>query len=152
MCLMEFKRVRNWFATWKFKSTLLCQVTDDLIHWVLTHWGRVTHICVKKRTIIGSDNGLSPSRRQTIIRTNVGILLIGPSGTIFSEKLIEIHTFSFTKMHLKMSSGKRRLCFLGLNVQTEPDVLFSQSSKYPSEQEHFISWEWCFYYLICICC
>ena len=27
--------------------------------WVLTHWGRVTHICVSKLTIIGSDNGLS---------------------------------------------------------------------------------------------
>ena len=25
----------------------------------LTHWGRVTHICVGKLTIIGSDNGLS---------------------------------------------------------------------------------------------
>ena len=27
----------------------------------LTHWGRVTHICVSKLTIIGSDNGLSPA-------------------------------------------------------------------------------------------
>ena len=32
----------------------------------LTHWGRVTHICVSKLIIIGSDNGLSPSRRQAI--------------------------------------------------------------------------------------
>ena len=36
----------------------------------LTHWGRATHICVSKLTIIGSDNGLSPSRRQPIIWTN----------------------------------------------------------------------------------
>ena len=36
----------------------------------LTHWGRVTHICVSDLTIIGSDNGLSPGRRQAIIRTN----------------------------------------------------------------------------------
>ena len=28
----------------------------------LTHWGRVTHICVGKLTIIGSDNDLSPSQ------------------------------------------------------------------------------------------
>ena len=35
----------------------------------LTHWGRVTHICVNKLTIIDSDNGLSPSRRQAIIWT-----------------------------------------------------------------------------------
>ena len=51
----------------------------------LTHWGRVTHICVGKLTIIGSDNGLSPERRQAIIWTNAGILLIGSLGTNFSE-------------------------------------------------------------------
>ena len=28
----------------------------------LAHWGRVTHICVNKLAIIGSDNGLSPDR------------------------------------------------------------------------------------------
>ena len=54
------------------------------------HWGRVTHICVNKLTIIGSNNGLSPGRRQALIWTNAGILLIGPLGTNFSEILIEI--------------------------------------------------------------
>ena len=29
-------------------------------------------------TIFGLDNGLSPSRRQAIVWTNAGILLIGP--------------------------------------------------------------------------
>ena len=82
----------------------------------LTNWGRVTHICVSNLTIIGSDNGLSPGRRQAIIWTNAGILLIGPLGTNFNEILIEIHTFSFKKMHLKMSSGKWRTFCLGLNV------------------------------------
>ena len=57
---------------------------------VLTHWGRVTHICVSKLIIIGSDNGFAPTRRQAIIWTNAGILLIGPLGTNFSEILIEI--------------------------------------------------------------
>ena len=52
---------------------------------VLTHWGRVTHTCVSKLTIIGSDNGLSPDRRQATIWTNAGILLIGPLGTNFSK-------------------------------------------------------------------
>ena len=33
----------------------------------LTPWGRVTHIWVDNLTIIGSDNGLSPGRRQAII-------------------------------------------------------------------------------------
>ena len=88
-------------------------------HYKLTHWGRVTHICVGKLTIIGSDNGLSPDRRQAIIWTNAGILSIGPLGTKLSEKLIEIHMFSFKKMHLKMSSGKWRLFGLGLNELME---------------------------------
>ena len=81
----------------------------------LTHWGRVTHICVGKITIIGSDNGLSPCQRQAIIWTNAGILLIGPLGTNFSEILIGIQTFSFKKLHLKTSSAKWRLFCLGLN-------------------------------------
>ena len=34
---------------------------------ILTHWGRVTHICVNKLSILGSHNGLSPGRRQAII-------------------------------------------------------------------------------------
>ena len=82
----------------------------------LTHWGRATHICVSKLTIIGSDNGLSPGRRQAIIWTNAGILSIGPLGTIFSEIVIGIHTFSFGKMHLKMSSAKWWPFCLGPNV------------------------------------
>ena len=54
----------------------------------LTHWGRATYICVSKLTIIGSDNGLSPGRRQAIIWTNAEILSIGPLQTKFSEILI----------------------------------------------------------------
>ena len=77
---------------------------------------RMTHICVSKLTITGSDNGLSPGRRQAIIRTNDGVLLIGQLGTNFSEILIEIYTFSFKKVHLKMSSGKWRPFCLGLNI------------------------------------
>ena len=46
------------------------------------------HICVSKLTIIGSDNGLSFDRRQAIIWTNAGILLIGPMGANVSQILI----------------------------------------------------------------
>ena len=84
--------------------------------WTLTHWGRGTHICVSKITIIGLDNGLSPGRRQAIIWTNAGIVLIGLLATIFSEILIGIETFSSKKMLLKMSSAKWRPFCLGLNV------------------------------------
>ena len=84
----------------------------------LIHWGRVTHICVTKLTIIGLDNGLSPGRRQAIIWTSTEILLIGALGTNVSEIWIKIDAFSLKKMHLKMSSGKRRPSYLGLNVLT----------------------------------
>ena len=76
----------------------------------------MTHICVSKLNIIGSDNGLSPDRRQAIIWTKAGILFIEPLGTNFNEILIEILTFSFKKMRLKVSSAKRRPFCLGLNV------------------------------------
>ena len=73
------------------------------------HWGRASD--VGKLTIIGSENGLAPSRRQATIWTSVGILLFGPLGTNFSEILVVIQTFLFKKMHLKMSSAKwRPLC------------------------------------------
>ena len=87
----------------------------------LTHWGRVTYICVSKLTIIDSDNGLSPGRRQAIIWTNAVILLTGPLGTYFNEILIEIYIFLFQKIHLKMSSGKWRPFCLGLNVLNGPN-------------------------------
>ena len=97
-----------WYLT---SWTSLCFQT-------LTHWGRVTHIhvCVSKLTIFGLDNGLSPDRRQAIIWTNAGILLIGSLRTNFSEILIGILTFSFKKMHLKISSAKWRPFCFGLKV------------------------------------
>ena len=54
------------------------------------------------------------------------MLLIGPLGTKFSEMLVEIHTFSIKKIHLKMSSEKWRPFCLGLNVLIKgaPDVTF----------------------------
>ena len=87
-------RLKNPTLTDKDNSFhVVCTIWDStcmyllfLISWLvytspglnaLSHWGRVTHICVSKLTIIGSDNGLSPGRRQAIIWTNVGILLIG---------------------------------------------------------------------------
>ena len=64
---------------------------------------------------IGSDNGLSPGRRQAIILTNADILSIGPQGTYFSEILFEIQVFSFKKTRLNMSSAKWRLFCPGGN-------------------------------------
>ena len=96
----------------------------------------MTHICVGKLTIIGSDIGLSPGWRQAIIWTNAGILLIGPLGTNFSEILFGIQTFSFKKMHLKMSSGKWRPFCLGLNVLR--DTTLSSGSLFNIAR--FVKW------------
>ena len=97
-------------------------IFEDLAHFFkmsgfwLTHWGGATHICVSKLTIIASDNGLSPGRRQAIIWNKSGILSIGLLGTKCSEILIKILTFPFKKMHLKVSSAKWRPFCLSLNV------------------------------------
>ena len=82
---------------------------------ILTHWGRVTHIYLRNLTIIGSDNGLSLGRRQAIIWTNAWISIIEPLGTYFSEIAIGIQSFSFKKMHFKMSVKWHPFC-LCLNV------------------------------------
>ena len=67
--------------------------------------------CVGNLIIIGPDNGLSPGRRQAIIWTNAGILIIGPRGTNFSEIFIGIQAFPFKKMNLKTTSAKWRPFF-----------------------------------------
>ena len=126
----------HYLNQWRKRPIKLCNVTifsDQTIlmiliwfwcslmghcSWVLTdltHCSWVMHICVDTNTNTGSDNGLSPGRRQAIIWTNAGILLIRTLGTNFSEILGEIHSFSFKKMHLKMSSAKGCLYGLGLN-------------------------------------
>ena len=90
----------------------------------------MTHICVNKLTITGSDNGLSPDRRQAIICTNGGILLIRTLGTNFSEIESETDTFSSKEMHLKMSSGKWRPFCLGLNVLTRCGLVTSHGKHW----------------------
>ena len=72
--------------------------------------------CDTKLTTIGSDNGLSPGRRQASIWSNAGIVLIRTLGTNFSEIISKNHTFSFKEMHFKMSSEKWRQVCIGLNV------------------------------------
>ena len=53
-----------------------------------------------------------------LVWTSAGLLSIGILGTNFGEIVIKIQTFSVTKMHLKVSSGKWRPFWLGLNVLT----------------------------------
>ena len=120
--IIPFYQLRN-------KMTNIPTPTNNSMWKELTHWGRETHICVGNLTIIGSDNGLSPGRRQAIIGTNVGILLIRTFGTNFSEILSEIHAFWSKKMDLKMSSAKWRPFCLGLNVLTSLVLSLEYSVK-----------------------
>ena len=107
----------------------------------------MTHICISKLAIIRSDNGLSPDRRQAIISTDAGLLLIGPLGTNFSDILIEILTFSFKKRLRRLRNGGHVKCCLGLNVLKDENLwkirswyghLFTSMEKmylYPGQHE-----------------
>ena len=103
----------------------------------------MTHICVGNLIIIGPDNGLSPGRRQAIIWSNAGMLLIGPWGTNFSAILIGIQTSSFKKMHLKISSAKWRPFCLGLIELNQRLMDFYCTIAQIS------SWLLCFLFVVC---
>ena len=116
-------------------------IAVKVVHWTGCKTYRIIHnrpTYLSKLTIVGSDNGVSPGRRQAIIWTSAGLFLIGPLGTNFNEILIEIHTFSFKKMHLKLSSGRWRPFCLGLNVLNLEEVvaLGSFSISYPDLPSH----------------
>ena len=88
---MEVAILKSCLSYDKFLNAIFTSVTLEIFSY-LTHWIWVMHICVGNLIIIGSDNGLSPSRRQTIIWTKAGMLLIGPWETNFSEIIIQIQT------------------------------------------------------------
>ena len=101
----EWSHFRNIFSVFVCLVGVGC-VTLFVIHWVqciLTHWGRMMHICVSNLTIIGSDNGLLPGQCQAIIWTNAGTLLIGPQEqTSMKIQLKFIHARkSIWKCHLE---------------------------------------------------
>ena len=77
-------------------------IMSHLCYSLMTWWRIYTSM---NWVIIGSGNGLSPVR-EAITWTNAGILSIGVLGTNFNQIWIEILSFSFKKIHLKMSSAK----------------------------------------------
>ena len=132
---------------WSTDYVQMCEILWNKYSFILSptgpwHWasrkqrrgarwwsGYVGVLCIGKLTIIGSDNGLSPGRCQTIIWNNGGILLIGPLGTNLSEILIEIQIFSLKKMRLKMSSAKCwpfRLCLNVLKIRIKKTSLIKK--------------------------
>ena len=111
VCRSSWVNVLPWDRTRKWPFRGLGILDWQLLIWS-THWGRVTHTCVGK----DSDNGLAPSRRQSIVCTYDGILLIGPLGTNFNEIVSEIQIFLLKKIRLKLSSAKCCLSSVGLRV------------------------------------
>ena len=110
-----------WTWTWTMRAVwnfhrIWITMEKSFLKW--THGFYVSAVCgnsispnaVHKESVnqvsIGPDSGLLPIKRQAIIQTNAGLLSIGPLGTDFNEILITIQNFSFTKMHLKVSSEK----------------------------------------------
>ena len=105
----------RFFSMIMSKSPIAFPLRHSLFLWIKS-LRPMPYICVTRLTVIGSENGLSSCRHQSIIWCNVGTFSIGPLGTNFSEILIDTNTFSPRKMHLKMSSRKWRPFCLGLNV------------------------------------
>ena len=92
--------------------------------------------------IIGTGNGLSPIRRQAITSTNAVLLSIGLLGTSFSEILIGIMSFSWEKMHLKMSSGKWQPFCPGLNVLKQTTKIQLKLGHGRVITSHMKQWIW----------
>ena len=102
-----------------------------------THWGPVTHICVGNINNIDSDNGLSPDRRQTIIWTSAGILLIWPVGTNFakyhqSSGCFEIDISNWNSAFHVVSHDTEKLCMAMCNLNISDVLLVSSMQWSPS--------------------
>ena len=71
----------------------------------LTHWGQLAHCA-----IICSADGLAPNRHQNITWPNADIATIGPIETYIRDTRNKTNkiTFSWNKMHVKMSSAEFR--------------------------------------------
>ena len=114
---------QQWFIQWlgaqqvtRYYLNQWWQCSSYMVslgHNELIHWGQVMHI---QPSLVQIITCCLVGRRQAIICTNAGILLIGPLGTNISEMLIEILIFSFKKMHLKITSAKWWPFYLSLNV------------------------------------
>ena len=80
----------------------------------------MTHICVSKIIIIGSDNGLSPV--AWLVPSHCLNQCCIVNWTLGNKLQLNLNrNLAFKKMYSKMSSGKRRPFCLGLNVLSRPE-------------------------------
>ena len=126
LCCLAIFWYRN-ISYFRWSHFVMIIIIDiELAHFVastltsLTRWGRVTHICVSRLTIIGSYTVCRMVGAMPFSQTNATILLIRTLWAYSSEILSEINAFLFTfnKMHMKTSCAKWRSFCLGLNVLT----------------------------------
>ena len=103
--LLEFSSAGLSFFFNHYKDAIMCE-----------NQARISPMLVASGWFRPGSRTLWHGPHQAIIWTNDEILLIVPLGTNLSKILIQIHTFSFKKIHLKMSAGKWRIFCLGLNV------------------------------------
>ena len=113
---------------------------------MLTHWGQLTHICVRKLTIIGTDNGLSPGRRQAIIWNNAAILLIGTlSNTLQWNRCRYLYIFiqenTFEIFVWKMAAIlSRPQCVNVWSHVRSPDTIIVEHTSWCLSFGHHIQW------------
>ena len=115
----------------------------------LTHLPQCRIYTSKNWVIIGPGNGLFPVWCQAIIWINAALLSIGLMGTYFNEIWIGILSFSFNKMHLKMSSAKMAAILsrgrrINLDNVTKPlkfliHILIIDIEIHPHERKNLIS-------------
>ena len=119
----------------RWKNTIY-SLSSDVMYW--NHWGWVTNICFSELTIIGSNNGLSPARRQAIIWTIAGVLLIGPLGTNFIEILIEDYTF-YSGKYIWICRQEIASRFVSVSMSSLPLQSFMRFCSIP-----YCRWLWRF--------
>ena len=96
----------------------------------------MTHICVGKLTIIGSDNGLSPDRRQAIIWTNAGWIIVNWTlANIFQWKFNQN-----TAIFIEENAHENIVCEMAFTLsrpQGVKVVLYITSLKIPTSGRTF---------------
>ena len=125
-CIMVNKdKVGRWQNGWNWFYTTI------LVAMISTHWGRVTHICVSKLTIIGSDNGLWPGWRQAIIWTNAGIVFVETVGT----NSLNIFQGTQSQIPWSLTRGRYSPCHWCLFNADQPVMTSGTPHPYPVQME-----------------
>ena len=121
MCLVQFT-LKRFFVSFILHSryhAIPINIIFVRSFWALSsHRGRVTHMCIGNITRITSDNVLPPGRQPSHYLNQCWNVVNWTLRNELKWILIEIQTFSFKIMHMKMSSAKWRPFYLGLNALT----------------------------------